>query len=129
MLLAIGFANAQVSFHSPITEYITPSIDGKSMKYIDREIILDDEQILLKTIQKEGDIDTEIWTKSDYEIRIKRDKGRIIRTFHTHMVFQDVRINAVWNFVDDGEGKIEMISRTLTNERGDEPLVSRYHID
>ncbi len=129
LILVASSTKAQVSFSSPLTEYVSTPADGKSMKYINREIILDDDQITSKTHQKEGDTDIEIWTKTDYEIRIKRDKGRIIRTFHTYMIFKEVRINAIWDFVDDGEGKIEMIFRTLTNERGDEPLVTRYHID
>lgn len=131
ILLFTGcFVQAQEAvFKSPITEYVDVPSDGMSLKNIDREIILKENEIVLKTSRPEGDTDIEIWTKADYDIHITRHKGRVVRSFNTFLIFNREKILAKWDFVDDGDGKIELISRTLFDSFGDNPLTSRFQID
>ncbi|MCH4822995.1 hypothetical protein ML462_07390 [Gramella lutea] len=116
-------------FHSPITEYVTTPADGEVFKHIKREIILFEDRLLLRTFRPEGDTDTEIWSLADNKFKLQLGRSKLVASCKTYLIFEGVRVNAQWNFLENDEGKIDVISRTITNDQGKEPLITRFHID
>jgi len=129
-ITSIGWG--QATFTSKLTEYITvPASATSPFQWIDREIILDDDTILIKTYRKEGDIDIEIWDKKDPEVNLSRSENNLIRIFYTYLIFENVRLESIFRFVGNREGVIYLIERELLLPEGDkdESLITRYHVD
>lgn len=129
-ITSIGWG--QATFTSKLTEYITvPASAASPHKWIDREIILEDDTILIKTYRTEGDTDIEIWDKIDPEVNISMVENNLIRTFYTFLIFDNVRLESIFRFVGNTEGMIFLIERELLLPDGwqDESLITRYHVD
>jgi len=129
-ITSIGWG--QATFTSKLTEYITvPASAASPHKWIDREIILEDDTILIKTYRTEGDTDIEIWDKIDPEVNISMVENNLIRTFYTYLIFDNVRLESIFRFVGNTEGMIFLIERELLLPDGwqDESLITRYHVD
>ena len=129
-ITSIGWG--QATFTSKLTEYITvPASAASPHKWIDREIILEDDTILIKTYRTEGDTDIEIWDKIDPEVNFSRSENNLIRTFYTYLIFDNVRLESIFRFVGNTEGMIFLIERELLLPEGskDECLITRYHVD
>ncbi|WPY97068.1 hypothetical protein [Christiangramia sp. OXR-203] len=122
----------QATFSSKLTELITvPASATSPYKWIDREIILKDNSILIKTYQKEGDTDIEIWDKIDPEVNISKNENKLIRTFYTFLIFDNVRLESLFRVIGDREGVVYLIERELLLADGseDESLITRYHVN
>jgi hypothetical protein len=127
-----SIAWGQATFTSKLTEYITVLASAASPhKWIDKEIILEDDTILIKTYRKEGDTDIEIWDKIDPEVNISKNENNLIRNFYTYLIFENVRLESIFRFVGDNEGVVYLIERELLLPEGskDESLTTRYHVD
>lgn len=127
-----SIGRGQATFTSKLTEYITvPASAASPLKWIDREIILEDDTILIKTYRTEGDTDIEIWDKIDPEVNFSRSENNLIRTFYTYLIFDNVRLESIFRFVGNTEGMIFLIERELLLPEGskDKSLITRYHVD
>ncbi len=122
--------NAQDAiFTSPLTEYVTTPADGEFFKNIHREIVLKADVIVLKTFRNEGDTDMEIWDLVGGVMDMQLVGKNMITSYMTYLIFDGVRVNAQWDIITNEDRKVEVIARTITNDRGEEPLITRYHIE